>query len=151
LNAVAAAIFVLVIAAGAIAAGVGYIRIARRMRSYRSTPGRVLTREVVAVRGDTREGVWGRGGGYAPKITYQYSVAGRELTGDRVSYALRGLKRSIAEQQAAAYPDEVAVWFDPNDPQQAFLERHSPGLGWALVAGGVVGAIGVLAWLISGG
>jgi hypothetical protein len=148
---VAAAIFVLVIAAGAIAAGVGYIRIARRMRGYRSTPGRVLTREVVAVSGDTREGVSGRGGGYAPKITYQYSVAGRELTGDRVAYAPRGLKRSIAEQQAAAYADEVAVWFDPNDPQRAFLERHSPGLGWALVAGGAVGAIGVIAWLISGG
>jgi uncharacterized protein DUF3592 len=148
---VVAAIALLVIAAGAFAAGAGYVRTARRMRHYRSTPGRVLSRDVAAVRGGTREGVWGRGGGWAPKITYRYSVAGQELTGDRVSYARRGLRRRLAEEQAAAFPDEVEVWFDPDDPSKAFLERHSPGLGWILVAGGGVVALGVIAWLVSGG
>ena len=59
----------LVIAIGAILAGRGYVRTARRMRTYETTRGRVFKRELATVAGDTREGVWGKGGGYRPKVT----------------------------------------------------------------------------------
>ena len=141
-----AAVFVLVIAAGALAAGIGHVRKARSMRGYRSTVGQVVARDVAAIPGvDLREGRWGRGGGYEPRIVYRYSVDGVEFTGDRLGYVRRGLKRAIAERRAAAYPDELQVWFDPADPREAYLERHTPGLGWALVALGVVLAAGALA------
>lgn len=139
-----AAIFVLVISLGAIVAGAGHVRTARAMRGFRPVPGRVLARDVAPVSADRTEGRWGRGGGYAPKITYAYSAAGEELTGDRLSYGARGLKLALARERAAAYPDEVTVWVDPNDPRRAFLERHSPRTGWLFIAGGTVGAVAAI-------
>jgi hypothetical protein len=107
----------------------------------------VLSRDVVAVSADRREGRWGRGGGYAPAVTYAYVAGGLERIGDRIAYSSRGLRRSVAEKEAAAFPDEVTVWFDPDDPGEAYLTRHSPGLGWALVGGGAALALGAVAWI----
>ena len=131
----------LVIALGAILAGRGYVRTARRMRNYQTTRGRVFKRELATVAGDTREGVWGKGGGYRPKVTYVFTVDGVEHTSDKVSYAHRGLRKSLAEQALAAIPDEVDVFYDPADPDEAYLVRHSPRLGHWLIAGGVLGAL----------
>jgi hypothetical protein len=143
---VAAAIAILVISFGAIAAGWGYVRTARRMRSFQTTRGRVVTRDVVAIPGGTREGRWGKGGGYMPKVTYTYSVDGAAYTSDRSSYAMRGLKKSLAEQEVAAIPDEVEVYYDPASPQEAYLETHTPRIGKVLLAGGAFGVlVGVLA------
>jgi hypothetical protein len=143
---VAAAIALLVISCGAIAAGWGYVRTARRMGSFQTARGKVLAREVVAVPGGTREGKWGKGGGYRPKVTYAYTVDGVSHTSDRSSYALRGLKRSIAEQEVAAIPDEVDVYYDPAAPEEAYLETHTPRIGKFLLAGGAFGVlVGVLA------
>jgi hypothetical protein len=131
------AIAVLVIALGAVAAGWGHVRMARRMRGFHSVIGSVVGREVTAVPGlDQREALWGDGGGFAPKVTYRYTVEGREYTADRLGYVARGLKRSVAERALAAIPDSVQVWFDPAKPGEAFLTRHRPGLGYALMAGG---------------
>jgi hypothetical protein len=137
-------LFAFLLAAGAIAAGTGYVRAAHRMRRFRSTPGQVLSRSVVAVSADRREGRWGRGGGYAPAATYAFTVDGVERVGDRISYAERGLKLAVAEREAAMLPDEVTVWFDPDDPAQAYLKRHAPTVGWALIAGGTLLAVGAV-------
>jgi hypothetical protein len=144
-----AAIFVLVIAAGSLAAGVGYVRAARRMRGFATTRGRITgraTEMVTAV--DGREARWGDGGNYAPKFTYTYEVGGRTFSGDRLGYAKRGLKKSIAEQRAAAMPDEVDVHYNPADPADAYLETNTTTLGWVLVALGVVLALGDLIALV---
>lgn len=144
----ASALFLLVLALGAIVAGVGYVRVAYRMRHFRATAGRVIAREVVTVpSGDTTEGRFGQGGGYMPKITYTYTVDGVERVGDRMAYAARGWKRAIAEQRLAAIPDSVEVWYDPSDPREAWIERHSPAIGYALVAGGAVAALAAVGWL----
>ena len=73
---------------------------------------------------------------------------GRELSpeGDlrlhgRTSYAHRGLRRSLAEQQLAAIPDEVDVYYNPAAPEEAYLETHTPALGRYLLAGGGVGVL----------
>lgn len=144
------AIALLVIAAGMVAAGAGHVRKAHAMRHFRSTTGQVLSRGVAATSVSAREGVWGRGGGYTPAVTYRYEVDGQAFTGDRVGYVRRGLRRSLAEQAAAAYPDTVEVWFDPASPGDAYLERHTPGLGWALVAGGSLMVL-VAVVLLAGG
>jgi Protein of unknown function (DUF3592) len=146
---VIAGIFLLVLAAGAIAAGRGYVQTARRMRAFATTRGTVTARGVTtAPGGDTREGRYGQGGGYQPHVTYDYEVGGVAYTSDRWSYATRGLKRSLAEETAAAVPGEVEVHYDAAKPQEAYLHTHTPRLGYWLVALGVALAlIGLVALL----
>jgi hypothetical protein len=146
---VAAGIFLLVLAAGALAAGRGYVRTARRMRGFATTRGTVTARGVATTPGgDTREGRFGQGGGYQPHVTYDYTVDGGAYTSDRWSYAARGLKRSVAEQTAAAVPDEVDVFYDPANPREAYLHTHTPRIGYGLLALGVVLAlVGLVALL----
>ena len=148
-----AAVFVLVLSIGAVVAGAGHARKADAMRGFQVTPGRVLGRDVAAITADRTVGRWGDGGAWTPRITYAYTVDGEELTGDRVAYAPSGLKRSVAERRAAAYPDEVLVWYDPGNPSDAYLERHSPRLGLVLVACGLIVALiatGVIVALAGG-
>jgi hypothetical protein len=138
---VAAGLFLLVLSGAAIIAGRGYVRTARRMRAFKTTRGAVVARELLQVPGDNREGRWGSGGGFAPKPTYTYTVDGVSHRCDHYSYAMTGLKRSIAEQRLAAIPDEVDVYYDPAAPQDAYLVKHTPALGIALIGGGCIGAL----------
>jgi hypothetical protein len=139
---VAFAIGLLVISLGAIVAGAGYMKTASRMRSFATARGAVLGKEVGTVpSGDRTEGRWGQGGGAVPKVTYRYTVGGEEFTNDRWSYAWRGLKRSIVEEQLETIPDEVQVYYDPANPKESYLELHTPNIGVYLVAGGIAGAV----------
>jgi hypothetical protein len=138
---VVAAIALIVISLGAILAGRGYVNTARKMRAFATTRGHVTAREVIMLAGLGREGRWGQGGNYSPKVTYDYTVDGVAYTSDRISYAQRGLRRSLAEQRLAAIPDEVDVHFNPAAPQEAYLETHTSALGRYLIGGGGVGAL----------
>lgn len=141
-------IVVLIISCAAIAAGWAYVRMARRMASFATTRGKVIHRELAAVPAAAgREGRWGKGGGYQPKVTYTYTVDGIAYTSDKWSYAAEGLKRSLAEQALAAVPDEVDVHYDPAAPQVAYLHKHRSRIGYLLIAGGLVGVVGGLAAL----
>lgn len=144
------ALFALLLALGMIAAGWGYVSLARRMRTFRSTSGVVVARDVVAVPGlDTREAAFGQGGGYTAQVRYRYTVDGVELESDKTSFALRGWKRSVAERRLASIPDQVLVWYDPAKPSEAYLEKHEPGLGYALIAGGAFTALCAVGYLIA--
>jgi hypothetical protein len=140
---VLSAIFLLVLSAGAIAAGAGYIRTSDRMRSFAVTRGTVIARDVqiISTLGGPPAARWGKGGGYAPKVTYTYEVGGVAFTSDRWTYAQRGLRESLARQQADDLPDEVDVHYDPANPREAYLETHSPKLGRWLVVGGIAGLL----------
>ena len=132
----------LVISIGAIAAGHGYVKTARRMRSFATARGTVLKREVGTVpSGDRTEGRWGKGGGAVPKVTYRYTVDGVEYTNDRWSYAWRGMKRSLIEAQLKTIPDEVPVYYAPESPKESYLELHTPGTGRYLIGGGIAGVV----------
>jgi hypothetical protein len=148
-HAVALEIVVLIIACGAIAAGYGYVRLGRQMRSYPTVEGQVTGRDVAVIPGAAGgEGRWGSGGRYSPKVTYSYVVDGVTYTSYRWSYAGDGRKRSIAEAQLAAVPATVTVFYDPNDPGQAYLHTHPPRIGYALLVGGAVGVVAALAALL---
>ena len=131
-----AGIFVLVIAAAAIAAGVGYIRTAKRMRGFATTRGRITGREVYDdINFSNVEPKYGAGGGYTPKFTYTYTVDGKTFTGDKLAYTTRGYKKSIVEQKVAAMPDEVDVHYNPQDPSEAYLQLEpNTRTGWLLIA-----------------
>ena len=139
---VAFAIGLLVISIGAIAAGSGYVKTARRMRSFETARGTVLSREVGTVpSGDRTEGRWGQGGGSVPKVTYRYTVEGATYTNDRWSYAWRGMKRSLVEEQLKTIPDEVPVYYAPDSPKESYLELHTPRTGRYFIAGGIAGVV----------
>jgi len=146
---VASAIVIVVLSCGAIAAGWGYVRTARRMRSFATVRGRVLAKEVAPLPGGTREGRWGKGGGSMPKVTYSYTVDGVAHTSDRWSYAMRGYKRSLVERQLAALPDEVDVHYDPLAPERGRVRLEVRLAGRVLIGGGVVGLIAGTVALLS--
>ena len=143
-----AKIVILIISAGAVLAGWGFVRAARRMRSYQTTRGTVVGRELAAMPLDTREGRWGKGGGYRPKVTYVYTVGGVSYTCDRWSYAGAGLRRDLAQKTLDAVPDQVDVYYDPGAPQEACLHIQSPGGGYLLLVGGALGMLAALAALV---
>jgi hypothetical protein len=134
----AGSIFMLVIALGMILAGHGYVKMSRRMKGFRTTSGTVIGRELATVGADQREARWGNGGGWRPKVTYTYTVHGVSYTSDTSTYAHRGLRKSLAEQQLAAIPEQVLVHYDPAEPATAFLEKHNPRLGYWLVGFGIL-------------
>ena len=143
------AVFLLVLSLGAIVAGRGYVQKSRAMRHYRSVRANVIAREVVLTpSGGTREGRFGDGGGYMAKVTYKYVVDGQQFVSDHMAFAFRGLRRSLAEQRLAAIPDEIEAWYNPEDPKEAYVERHTPTIGYFLVAGGGVTASGALLWIL---
>ena len=141
-------ILALIISCAALAAGWAYVRMARRMSSFATTRGTVISRGVAAAPVVSGQGRWGKGGGYQPKVTYTYVVDGVAYTSDRWGYAAQGLKRSVAEQALAAVPDDVDVHYDPASPQVAYLHTHTSRIGYVLAAGGAVGALLALASLL---
>ena len=146
---VAAKLFALFLGLAFVYAGNLYSALARRMRSYRSVPGRVVAREITIVpTGDTREGVWGDGGGYTPKVTYRYLVEGVELESNKIGFSIGGYKRAVAERKLAEIPDQVVVWYDPSKPSEAYLKKHGPAAGFAIAAFGVVLVLGALIALL---
>jgi hypothetical protein len=132
--------FVWLISLGMIVAGRGYIRIAKRMRGFRTARARILVRKLSIV-SQTTEGHWGKGGGYQPTPTYEYVVDGVRYTSDKASYALKGRKKSVADEDLAAIPDEIDVHYDPASPDVVYRELHTPRLGRWLVAGGIAGVL----------
>ena len=142
-------LFVLVLGLGFAYVGNMYSALARRMRSFKSTSGRVVARAVVVVpSGDTRTGRWGEGGGYTPQVTYRYVVDGVELKSSQIGRAIYGYKHAVAERKLAEIPEEVVVWYDPSTPSEAYLRKHSPALGYAIVTLGVALVVGALIGLL---
>jgi hypothetical protein len=145
---VIAGVFILLISLGAIVAGRGYVQTARRMRTFPVARGRVTGRGVAPIPGGRLEGRWGKGGGSMPQVTYTYVVDGVSYTNDRWEYAYRGLKHSLAEEQANAVPDDVDVHYNPDKPAESYLHTHTPGTGRWFIAGGAAGIlIGLVALL----
>lgn len=143
-------VLAIIISLAALAAGAKYLAEARKMRSFKTRRGRVIDREVVPVTASLgREGRWGRGGNFQPKVTYSYVVDDIEYRSDRWSYGTEGFKRSVAERKLTEVFDDVLVHYNPADPRQAYLEVTSPTVGYALVAGGSLGLLIALAALLS--
>jgi hypothetical protein len=142
-------IFALLLGLAFVYVGNMYSALARRMRSYRSVRGRITAREVVIVpSGNTREGRYGDGGGYTPQVSYRYVVDGIELESNKLARAVRGYKRSVAERKLEEIPDQVTVWYDPRNPSEAYLHKHGPAFGYAILGLGVAVTAGALISLL---
>src|ERR1017187_420815 len=86
-----------------------------------STRGRVVASDVYLHRGTEGPGT------EEVRVTYDYAVAGATLHGHRISMGGSGsgsIKAQFARYQPGA---EVDVFYDPNKPASAVLERKLPG------------------------
>ena len=143
-------LFALVLGLAFVYVGAAYSALSRRMRTFKSVSGRVVAREVVVIpTGDTTTGHWGEGGGYTPQVTYRYVVDGLELESNRTAHGIRGYKREIAERKLAEIPEQVVVWYDPSRPSEAYLQKHGPAFGYAILALGAALVTGALVGLLS--
>ena len=140
----AGGIALLVISLGMTAAGVGYVRTARRMRSYMTTRGTIVERSLgrmPSMGRPTTDPLFGKGGSYTVNVAYTYDVGGTSYRSDKLSYAQKGWRKNVAENKLAAIPDQVDVHYDPAAPEEAYLETNTPTLGWFLTGGGILGML----------
>jgi hypothetical protein len=123
---------------------------AGRMAKWPAAPGRVVASESVttAFRG------LGLRYALAVRIVYEYEVGGTAYTGERVGVETQPVETDSAEGQRRLrnYPvgAEVTVYYDPDDPAAAVLERDRPGSAFAAGAAliGVGLAVAAARWLL---
>lgn len=103
-------------------------RLVRKSKRWPSVLGEIIQSKVV--RESNYEGSY-----YSPKVVYRYSARGRSYEGDTVQIGAGGSTgaRSQAKKTVNRYlvGSQVLVYFDPEKPDRACLERRGEG-GWVL-------------------
>lgn len=85
---------------------------------------------------------------YTPEVMYQYNVAGAVFQAKRIAFGAAGSgKRQTAEQVAARYQpgQTVTVYYNPQNPGDAVLERQVQNGRTLLILGGVFLAVSLCA------
>ncbi len=119
---------------------VGFVqhRQALAMQTWQSAPGAVINAEIYSYT-QWKEGVQHRY--YAPRVTYRYTVNGRQYEGDRVNLAAESAwnRPGLAERKLQKYPvgATVTVYYNPKAPGESALERYITNalLIWLLALG----------------
>lgn len=139
----------------ALAAGVGWLHwLAQRSRSWPSVSG--LVRGVEVIGGDS--GTRRQRPSERIRVTYAFSVDGREHVGDRIAFGdgLWGWTRDRAHVawRTSRYPAgaPVTVYYDPARPGRCTLTRGSDGAPFVpfLAVAGLLFAAGwgaILGWI----
>ncbi|HVM81103.1 MAG TPA: DUF3592 domain-containing protein [Stellaceae bacterium] len=122
-------------------------RRARREQAWPTVKATVRTAAIASAPGS-------EGRRFIPKLTYEYTVAGKTYAGDRVGYTqYRDFSEAYARDYLAkhAVGSAVEVHYDPADPARSILEPGAGGCGpllFSLV--GVVFLAAGIAMLIAG-
>lgn len=78
---------------------------------------------------------------YIPNIVYQYQVDGMDFMGDQISFgSTSSSSQGWAYKMRDQYPEgaEVAVYYDPENPQEAVLQPGAKGATYIVMVIGVV-------------
>jgi hypothetical protein len=117
------------------------IRASRRASASRSWP--VVTGKILAAGIEprtSRSGSSGYSTSYYPVVQYEYTVNGQRFLGNRITFGgdVGYGWTNMAQRQIANYVpnSNVAVFYDPNEPGNAVLERTA-------------GASGKIYWLVA--
>lgn len=107
----------------------------RRVRGWATLPGKILERDIEPMQTDARS--------FTPRITYSYTVAGKEYVGSKVYLTGRaGKMKASARRLVDALPDPIPVHYNPENPSEAYLLPAPASIYWiALIFG-----IGALLW-----
>jgi len=109
-------------------------RLVRKSKRWPSSLGEIIQSKVVRESNDD-------GSHYYPKIVYRYFARGESYEGDTVQIGAGGDSGawSQAKKTVKRYPvgSQALVYFDPEKPERACLERRGDG-GWVLYVLGIV-------------
>ena len=106
-----------------------------KVRSWPTTPGQVISREI-GPRSTTGAGT---GASYEPRVKYTYAVGAKNYTGDclqspgKQSYMYEAAKRFLDK-----IPDRPLVHYDPDNPANSCLYPSSVLWGWLILGLGVL-------------
>ncbi len=134
-----------------LAAGVGLLIFGSRSKKksdlsqgWPSVTGKVLASSVRESRSNEDNGVKVA---YYPDVAFQYEVAGKDYSSKNRSF---GAVTPLKSQEAVLrileqYPVDstLLVYYDPQNPTQAVIERAADGIKWVLV-------LGILALIVAG-
>lgn len=132
---------------GALLAGIGWYqaRGARAAKNWGTAQGEVLEATVEQYLHSTDDGTMTA---YRPRIIYGYRVGGRDYVGERLNFggAVHSSLRGLAENKARQFPtgSKVQVYYDPQNPNEATLERTAPASRLLYIIGGVMLVIAVV-------
>jgi hypothetical protein len=133
-------IFVLILLAFGIYLVVFSIRSKKKTeesQNWPSTTGTVTLAEVK--RSVNRDEDGNESYAYFPKVEYSYQVGGETLTGNRLAFGgvLAQSNPAPAQKTLERYPldGQVTVYYDPEKPSDAVLERKAGGMKWGLIVG----------------
>lgn len=82
---------------------------------------------------------------FYPVVKYRYTVGGKAYTNDRVYATGRIDSRAPTVQELLdGLPDPVPIFYDPDDPQDAYILRTSSWMHWIMFAlGGITTLVGI--------
>lgn len=109
----------------------------RRTRNWPTAPGKILERGIEPMQTSGRL--------FSPKIKYAYLAGGEEYVGERVYLTGRvGWMPSTAQRVVNAMPDPIPVFYNPQDPAEAYVLKVSPAYFWVSLIMGT----GVILWVL---
>ena len=132
------AIFILLIGAAAVVAGVTLMSASRKARSWPVVTGRTAERSVGP---STTTGASRPGRYFEPRVTYDYLVDGKPYQGHRIGMTTEAFDEDKARRVVDALPDTVEVHYDPGNPSDAVLQPSAIGMSVLIL---IFGAIAVL-------
>ena len=132
------AVFVMVIGAAAVVAGISLFVASGKARGWPVVSGQIVERTVGP---STTTGASRPGRYFEPRVTYDYTVDGKTYHGHRITMTTNAYDEDKARRVANELPDTVEVHYNPRDPADAVLEPSSIGMSLALLIGGVIGLV----------
>jgi len=115
-------------------------RKAQASQAWPTAAGAVISSEVKVERNtSSMDGEMQETVSYRPVVSYRYAVGGVEHIGSRIAFGPASYTKGSAETIAEMYPAgaSVSVFYNPEKPEDAVLERKAGG-STLLTIGGIV-------------
>ena len=120
-----------------------------RAMTWPKTKARILSSGLVEDSMRTATGQIGTG--FFPRVTYSYKVAGKEYTGERISFGDLRLNYTDAENVKSRFTvdEEVEVSYNPENPEEAALAPQAKRGLKSLIPGIFMFACGFIVILLA--
>jgi hypothetical protein len=114
-------------------------------QSWPSTPGQITDSHVSRSQSTDSDGDTSIS--YSARVAYTYQVGGQTYNGHNIAFGFNPSysSESKAQADAARYPvgSQVPVYYDPNKPSDAVLQRQVSGSKMGLILGIIFIVVGV--------
>ena len=107
---------------------------AEESQNWSSAPGRITESYVRREESTDSEGYMTTS--YYPEVRYNYEFLGSEYTGDKIAFGGKvGGNQKKAQANLVQHPvgKNVIIYYDPNNPEDAILERKMSGKSMLII------------------